>query len=187
MKKFTWLIVIAIVAVLGLSMIGSYNRMVSLSQGVDSSWAQVNTQLQRRYDLIPNLVETVKGYAAHEQEAISAVTEARAAMMGASTPAEQQAAANQLESSLGRLFVIVENYPQLKADTVFIGLQDELAGTENRISVRREEFNEQVKGYNTYVSRFPAVLMANLFGFDQRAYFETSSGAETPPQVDFGK
>lgn len=187
MKRFTWLIVIALVAVLAISMIGSYNRMVSLSQGVDSSWAQVNTQLQRRNDLIPNLVETVKGYAAHEQAAISAVTEARAAMMGASGIAEQGAASEQLSSALGRLFVIVENYPQLKADTVFIGLQDELAGTENRIATQRMGYNDQVRIYNTHISRFPAVLMANLFGFDQKAYFETSSGAENPPQVNFGK
>ncbi len=186
MKKYTWLIVLAVVAVLGFSLIGSYNRMVSLTQSIDGSWAQVNTQLQRRYDLIPNLVETVKGYAAHEQAAISAVTEARAAMMGATSASEQQAAANQLESALGRLFVIVENYPQLKADSVFIGLQDELAGTENRIAIRREEFNNQVREYNTYIARFPAVLMANIFGFQQRAYFEISSGADQVPQVNFG-
>lgn len=188
MKRFTGLfIVLAIIAVLAVGAIGSYNKMVGLSQGVDNSWAQVNTQLQRRYDLIPNLVETVKGFAAHEQDAIKAVTDARAAMMGARTPAEQQAAAGQVESALGRLFVVVENYPQLKADTVFKGLMDELAGTENRISVNRMDFNDQVKIYNTYVARFPAVLWAKMFGFDQRAYFESSAGAENPPTVDFGK
>ena len=188
MKRFSGLfIVLAIIAVLALGAIGSYNKMVSLSQGVDNSWAQVNTQLQRRYDLIPNLVQTVKGYATHEQDAIKAVTDARAAMMGARTPAEQQGAANQLESSLGRLFVIVENYPQLKADTVFIGLIDELSGTENRISVNRMQFNDQIKAYNTYIARFPAVLWAKVFGFSQRAYFVIVDGAQNPPQVDFGK
>jgi LemA protein len=186
MKRFSWLIVLAVVAVLALSLIGSYNRMVSLTQNVDGAWAQVNTQLQSRYDLIPNLVETVKGYAAHEQQAISAVTEARAAMMGATSAAEQQTAANQLESALGRLFVIVENYPQLKADTVFIGLQDELAGTERRIAVQRMDFNDRVREYNTYIARFPAVLMAKMFGFEQRAYFETTAGADQVPQVNFG-
>lgn len=188
MKKFSGLlIVLAIIAVLAVGAIGGYNKMVSLSQGVDSSWAQVSTQLQRRNDLIPNLVATVKGYAAHEQEAIKAVTDARAAMMGAKSLTEQGAASDQLSSAIGRLFVIVENYPLLKADTVFIGLQDELAGTENRISTQRMAFNDQVKVYNTYVARFPAVLWAKMFGFDQRAYFEASAGAENPPQVDFGK
>lgn len=188
MRKFGVLfIILGLVAILAIGAMGSYNKMVSLGQSVDGAWAQVNTQLQRRYDLIPNLVETVKGYAAHEQEAIQAVTEARAAMLGAQTPADQQAAANQMESALGRLLVVVENYPQLKADTVFIGLMDELSGTENRISVNRMEFNEEVQVYNTYISRFPAVLWARLFGFDQRVYFEASDGAENPPQVDFNK
>jgi LemA protein len=187
MKRFSgWLIVLVIVAILAVGAIGSYNKMVGMSQAVDSAWAQVNTQLQRRYDVIPNLVETVKGYAAHEQAAIQAVTDARAAMLGARTPADQQAAADQLESALGRLLVVVENYPELKADSVFKGLMDELAGTENRISVYRMEFNDQVKTYNTYVARFPAVLWARLFGFDQRPYFEAVTGAETPPAVDFG-
>ncbi len=185
MKRLWVLGLIAVIALVAMGAIGNYNRMVGMAQDVDASWAQVNTQLQRRYDLIPNLVETVKGYAAHEQAAIKAVTDARAAMMGASSPAEQAAAANELESALGRLFVIIENYPQLKADTVFVGLMDELSGTENRINQFRMLFNDEVRNFNTYVGRFPAMLWAKMFGFNQRAYFEIPDAAQTAPNVDF--
>lgn len=185
MKKSGLIIVLALVAVLAFSAIGAYNNMVSLAQEVDGAWAQVNTQLQRRYDLIPNVVNTVKGYAAHEQEAINAVTSARAAMMGAQTPAEQQEAAAGLENALGRLLVVVENYPELKADTVFVGLMDELSGTENRIAQHRMLFNDEVKSYNTYIARFPNVLWAKIFGHSARVYFEIPEAAQVAPQVDF--
>lgn len=185
MKRTGLIAILALVAVLAFSAIGAYNKMVVLEQEIDGAWAQVNTQLQRRYDLIPNLVNTVKGYAAHEQEAIQAVTSARAAMLGAQTPAEQQQAAASLEGALGRLLVVVENYPELKADTVFVGLMDELAGTENRIAQHRMLFNDEVKAYNTYIARFPNVLWAKLFGHSARVYFETTDAAQLAPQVDF--
>ncbi|NLY54103.1 MAG: LemA family protein [Firmicutes bacterium] len=185
MKRTGLLAILAVVAVLAFSAIGAYNKMVVLEQAVDGAWAQVNTQLQRRYDLIPNLVNTVKGYAAHEQEAIQAVTEARAAMLGARTPAEQQQAAASLENALGRLLVVVENYPQLKADTVFVGLMDELAGTENRIAQHRMLFNDEVRAYNTYIARFPNVIWAKIFGHSPRIYFEIPEAAQVAPQVEF--
>ncbi|HBK85662.1 MAG TPA: LemA family protein [Firmicutes bacterium] len=185
MKRSGFLVVLALVAILAVNAIGAYNKMVVLEQSVDAAWAQVNTQLQRRYDLIPNLVNTVKGYAAHEQEAIQAVTEARAAMLGAQSPTEQQQAAASLENALGRLLVVVENYPELKADTVFVGLMDELAGTENRIAQHRMLFNDEVKTYNTYIARFPNVLWAKLFGRSARVYFEIPDAAQVAPQVGF--
>lgn len=185
MKRFWLLGLVVIIALLGVGAVNGYNKMVAMEQDVDASWAQVNTQLQRRYDLIPNLVETVRGFASHEQAAIQAVTDARAAMMGAKTPTEQAAAANELESTIGRLFVIVENYPQLKADTVFKGLMDELAGTENRINQFRMLFNDEVREFNTYVARFPAVLWAKLFGFEQRDYFDIPEAAQAAPKVQF--
>ena len=185
MKRSGFLVVLALVAILAVNAIGAYNKMVVLEQSVDAAWAQVNTQLQRRYDLIPNLVNTVKGYAAHEQEAIQAVTEARAAMLGAQSPTEQQQAAASLENALGRLLVVVENYPELKADTVFVGLMDEPAGTENRIAQHRMLFNDEVKTYNTYIARFPNVLWAKLFGRSARVYFEIPDAAQVAPQVGF--
>ena len=185
MKRSGFLVVLALVAILAVNAIGAYNKMVVLEQSVDAAWAQVNTQLQRRYDLIPNLVNTVKGYAAHEQEAIQAVTEARAAMLGAQSPTEQQQAAASLENALGRLLVVVENYPELKADTVFVGLMDELASTENRIAQHRMLFNDEVKTYNTYIARFPNVLWAKLFGRSARVYFEIPDAAQVAPQVGF--
>ncbi len=185
MKRTGLVIVLVIVALVAINAIGAYNKMVALEQAIDGAWAQVNTQLQRRYDLIPNLVNTVKGYAAHEQEAIEAVTNARAAMMGAKTPAEQQQAAANLESALGRLFVVVENYPELKADKVFTGLMDELAGTENRIAQHRMLFNDEVRTYNTYIARFPNVIWAKLFGHNARAYFEIPQEAQLAPEVNF--
>ncbi|NLW17846.1 MAG: LemA family protein [Firmicutes bacterium] len=186
MKRRTGLIVVlALIALIAINAVGAYNKMVVLEQDIDGAWAQVNTQLQRRYDLIPNLVNTVKGYAAHEQEAIQAVTEARAAMMGARTPAEQQEAANNLETALGRLLVVVENYPELKADKVFTGLMDELAGTENRIAQHRMLYNDEVKTYNTYIARFPNVIWAKLFGRTARVYFEIPDAAQLAPEVNF--
>lgn len=185
MKKTGLIVILALVALAIFNAVGAYNKMVVLEQEVDVSWAQVNAQLQRRYDLIPNLVNTVKGYAEHEQQAIQAVTDARAAMMGAQTPAAQQEAAANLEGALGRLLVVVENYPELKADTVFVGLMDELAGTENRIAQHRMLFNEEVKAYNTYIARFPNMLWARVFGHSARVYYEIPDAAQLAPEVNF--
>ena len=179
------LTILILAAVLAFGGIGIYNKMVVLENDVDAAWAQINTQLQRRYDLIPNLVNTVKGFAAHEEAAIAAVTDARAAMMGAQTPVEQQEAAKNLEGALGRLLVVVENYPELKADGVFIGLMDELSGTENRISQHRMLFNNAVKEYNTYIARFPNMWLAKRYGHSARAYFEVPDPVQEVPKVEF--
>jgi LemA protein len=152
---------------------------------VKASWAQVQTVLQRRSDLIPNLVETVRGYQIHEQEVLTQVTEARSRVAQGGTPADQARANNELTSALGRLLVVVENYPQLKANENFIRLQDELAGTENRISTERGRYNEAVRDYNVRVRGFPANLIAGLFGFQRAETFEAAPEAQTAPKVDF--
>src|SRR5437868_3111626 len=179
-------VVVLLVLVLGGSLMGSRNELVTEREAYKAQWQQVDVALQRRLDLIPNLVETVKGFAKQELAVMTAVTEARAAMMGAKTPAEKIAANNQLEGALGRLFVIVENYPQLKSDENFLRLQDELAGTENRIAVERRKYNEAVQKYNTDIELFPNNIAASLFGFQRNdAYFKTEPGARTPPKVAF--
>ena len=162
-----------------------YNTMVSLDEQVDAAWAQVENQLQRRNDLIPNLVEVTKGYAAHEREIFESVAEARAKLIGAGTRAGQIAAAENLGSALSRLLAIAESYPDLKANTQFIHLSDELAGTENRIATERRRYNEAVREYNTYIKRFPQVLIASSLGFEPDAYFEVSPEAQQVPSVDF--
>jgi LemA protein len=168
-----------------------YNRIQALTQDVDAAQGQIQAQLQRRADLIPNLVATVKGYAAHEQEIFTRVAEARAGLVKAvekKDPAAMAVADAQVTGALGRLIAIAEAYPQLKADQSFIRLQDELAGTENRVAVSRVDFNNAVKAYNTYVSQFPQVLTAKAVGAKQRAYYQaTATDANTPPAVDFGK
>jgi LemA protein len=163
-----------------------YNAMVSSEQAVDGSWAQVENALQRRADLIPNLVETVKGYASHESEIFRDVAEARGKLVGADSPAEAAAANQTVTSALGRLLAISERYPDLKANQNFIGLQDELAGSENRIAVERRRYNEAVRTFNTQIKRFPDVLFAGLFGFHAKAYFQAQEEAQTVPTVDFG-
>ncbi|MGI6614730.1 MAG: LemA family protein [Dethiobacteria bacterium] len=176
----------AIVLILLFSLIGSYNTLVNLDEEVNNNWSQVENQLQRRLDLIPNLVETVKGYAAHEREVIDGVSSSRAKLAGAMDDPEAAAAADQeLSGALSRLLAIVENYPDLKADENFRQLQDELAGTENRIAVARMDYNNTVKVINAAVRRFPTVIIARLFGFDSRDYFEADEGAHTVPNVDF--
>ena len=162
-----------------------YNTMVSLDEQVDAAWAQVENQLQRRNDLIPNLVEVTKGYAAHEREIFESVAEARAKLIGAGTRSGQIAAAENLGSALSRLLAIAESYPDLKANTQFIHLSDELAGTENRIATERRRYNEAVREYNTYIKRFPQVLIASSLGFEPDAYFEVSPEAQQVPSVDF--
>ena len=164
---------------------GSYNALVSLDEGVKAAWAQVENQLKRRYDLIPNYVETVKGYAKHEKEVFLKVTEARAKVGGATTINEKISANNQLSSALGRLLLVVERYPNLKANANFIRLQDELAGTENRIAVERRRFNETVKQYNIKIRRFPTNLMASMFGFEKATFFQTPEAEQEVPKVAF--
>ncbi len=180
------LILIAILVVAALMVIGAYNRIVNLDEGTDTAWAQVETVLQRRYDLIPNLVNTVKGYAAHESNLLEEIARLRSQWSGAQTTDQKTQAAMQMESALGRLMVVVENYPELKANQNFLALQDELAGTENRISVERRKFNEAVRAYNTAVRRFPANLLAGTFGFEaKKRYFEAAEGAAQAPKVAF--
>ncbi|MBW2148033.1 MAG: LemA family protein [Deltaproteobacteria bacterium] len=173
------------IAVLGFTTYGSYNSLVVLDEGVKSAWAEVENQLQRRFDLIPNLVETVKGYAAHEREVLTQVTEARARVGGATTVPEKIAANNQLSSALSRLLLVVERYPDLKANVNFIRLQDELAGTENRIAVARKRYNDSVQSYNVKIRRFPTNILAGLFGFQRAEFFRPPAEAKEAPKVKF--
>lgn len=187
MKKGLWAAIVAIgIVVLSASaVVGTYNRMVAQNESIDGQWAQVENQLQRRFDLIPNLVETVRAFAAHERAAIDSVTQARARLGGQLTPEQRMDAENQLSGALSRLLVIVENYPVLKADANFRMLMDQLEGTENRLAQERRMFNELVRDYNVTIRRLPAALIARLFGFVERAYFQAPAGAETAPRVTF--
>lgn len=178
--------VVVVVLALGLSGC-SYNRFTSEEEAIKAQWAQVENQLQRRNDLIPNLVETVKGYAAHEKEVFQAVADSRARLAGAQTPEQRIEAANQQTSALARLLAIVENYPQLKADAQFSRLMDELAGTENRLAVERMRYNERVQSYNTLRRRFPSNVTAKMFGFKEYLYFQAPPSAQQLPKVDFGR
>ncbi len=188
-KKKTIIIVLVIIGLLVVSaysfFAGNYNRFVQLDQAVKSSWAQVENQLQRRFDLIPNLVETVKGYAAHEKEVLTEVTNARSKVGGATTVPDKIAANNELAGALSRLLVVMERYPDLKANQNFLHLQDELAGTENRIAVERMRYNEAVKAYNQAIKSFPANLLAGMFGFKDAAFFDAPKEAKQAPKVQF--
>jgi LemA protein len=164
----------------------SYNRFVSQEEAIRAQWAQVENQLQRRNDLIPNLVETVKGYAAHEASVFEDIAQARSRLLAAETPADTIAAANQQSSALGRLLAIAENYPQLKANEQFNRLMDELSGTENRIAVERMRYNERVQEYNTSRRQFPSNVTATIFGFEEYPFFEVPPEAERVPTVNFG-
>jgi len=164
---------------------GTYNHFVTLDEAVKSSWAQVENQLQRRFDLIPNLVETVKGYAKQEKDVLVEVTNARARVGGATTVPDKIAANNELSGALSRLLVVVERYPDLKSNQNFLRLQDELAGTENRISVERRRYNETVQAYNVAIRSFPANLLAGMYGFTKAAFFEAPAAAKAAPQVKF--
>jgi len=185
------LIVLAVLVVIALIFGGSFNgrrnQMAIKKEAVNAAWAQVDVVLQRRADLIPNLVETVKGFAAQEQIVFGDIAKARSALLGARTPAEKIAANGQLDSALGRLLVVVENYPQLKSNENFLRLQDELAGTENRIAVERRSYNQVVQDYNTFIATFPNSLVASMSGFTRNdAYFKTEEGARQAPKVNFG-
>jgi LemA protein len=164
---------------------GNYNTFVTLDEAVKASWAQVENQLQRRYDLIPNLVETVKGYAKQEKDVLIEVTNARAKVGGAGTIPDKINANNQLTSALSRLLVVVEKYPDLKSNLNFMRLQDELAGTENRIAVERKRYNEAVQTHNVAIRSFPANLLAGAFGFSPSTFFEVPAAAKAAPQVKF--
>lgn len=188
MKKI-WIVLITVALALlifGGACVSKYNRLVTLEEGIEGAWAQVENVLQRRNDLIPNLVNTVKGYAAHEKEIFENVAKARSQWAAAKTVNEKVRANAALESALGRLLAVVERYPDLKASQNFLALQDELAGTENRIAVERMRYNEVVRQYNTLVRRFPTNLVAMVTGFEYKeAYFEAEEGAKEVPEVSF--
>lgn len=185
-KTVTILVVIGALLLLVLSVVGSYNGMVTKNEAVSAKLRDIDTQLQRRMDLIPNLVSTVKGYAAHEQKIMKDVSDARAKLAGAATVGDKSNANDQLSGALSRLLAIAENYPDLKANQNFLALQDQLEGTENRIAVARKDYNDAVKDYNTTIRRFPTSIGASIFGFKSADYFQSAAGAQNAPQVTFG-
>jgi LemA protein len=191
MGKGTKITLVVLAAIVGLGLLfvlvfyGMYNKMVTMDEGVKTAWAQVENQLQRRMDLIPNYVETVKGYAKHEREVFIEVTNARSKVAGAVNPEQKIEGNNQLTAALSRLLLVVERYPDLKANQNFIRLQDELAGTENRIAVERMRYNEAVRAYNVYIRRVPNNLVAAIFGFGRAPLFEAPAEAKQPPKVKF--
>lgn len=184
MNKTLW-IVLGIAAVIGLWLWSGYNGLVTGRESVTASWAQVETQYQRRVDLIPNLVSTVKGASAFEQDTFTAITEARSRWQTAPTRGDRIAAAGEMEGALARLMVSVENYPQLQATQAYRDLMTQLEGTENRIGVARKDFNDAVRIYNLRVKRFPSNMLAGIFGFDEEQFFEAQAGSDVAPKVDF--
>jgi len=191
-KGSVTLIVIATIAIIAVGLIslfvGKYNSIISLEENANSELSNVKVQLERRADLIPNLVSTVKGYMAHEEKIIDSITEAREKMLSANTVEEMSEANDQLSAALNSLNVVVENYPDLKSSENFINLQDELAGTENRIATARRDYNEAVKSYNTEIKKMPGSLVAGMMGKSEMSYFETSDESkEDVPTVDFGE
>jgi LemA protein len=189
MKKMGCIIAIGIVVIIVIAvagwLIGTYNSLVTKTQEVDAQWGQVETQYQRRFDLIPNLVNSVKGLMAQEKAIFDKIAEARTKYGSAGTVNEKAAAAGEVETALGRLLAIIENYPDIKSSTAVVGLMDELAGTENRISTERRRYNELVRDYNTAIKVFPTNMMAGMFGFSEKAYFTSVSGADVAPKVEF--
>ena len=184
-----WITLIVIGAVVFFSIlwfIGSYNGLIKVDETVNEKWANVQSAYQRRADLIPNLVETVKAYSDYEGDILTEITNARASIGKAGTPAQLQAAGTELNSALARLMVVVENYPNLKANENYLSLQDELAGTENRVKVERDLFNLAVKNYNIKTRRFPTMLIARMMGFEKKDMFEADQGTENAPKVNFG-
>lgn len=193
-KHLKWIIPVGIIAIILLWGIGSYNGLVSQDEGVQNAWSNVETQYQRRSDLIPNLVNTVKGYATHEKTTLEGVVKARSEATQVKvdptnlTPeklAAYQKAQGNVSAALGRLLMIAENYPQLKANENFLELQAQLEGTENRITVARKDFNDAAKAYNVSIRRFPKTILAGMFGFEKKSYFEAQEGAEKAPEVKF--
>jgi LemA protein len=179
-------VLLILVLILGGSFVSRRNQMAVKREAVNAAWSQVDVVLQRRADLIPNLVATVKGFAVHEEQVFSEIAQARSALIGARTPADKIAANGALDSALSRLLVITENYPQLKSNENFLRLQDELAGTENRIAVERRRYNDVVQEYNTFISLFPNSLVASMSGFTRNdAYFKADEGSRTAPKVNF--
>jgi len=181
-------VILVVVALIGFGQyVGVRNTLVTKDQAVKAAWSQVDIVLQRRADLIPNLVETVKGYAQQEVTVFGDIAKARSALLSAGTPADKIAANNQLDGAIGRLLLVVENYPQLKSNENFLRLQDELAGTENRIAVERKRYNDTLQDYNTYLLKFPNNLYAGFAGYKQNdAYFKAAEGAREVPKVNFG-
>lgn len=193
-KNLGWIIPVAILVVIVLWAIGGYNGMVSMDEEVQGKWANVETQYQRRADLIPNLVNTVKGYATHEKTTLEDVVKARSEATQIKVDptnltdkqiAEYQKAQGNVSAALGKLLMVAENYPQLKANENFLELQSQLEGTENRINVARKDFNDAAQAYNVAIRKFPKSMLAGIFGFDKKAYFEAESGAEKAPEVKF--
>ncbi len=184
MKK-SGMIIIGVIVVIAVVLIAMYNGLVGKREAVDNSMANLDVMLQRRADLIPNLVNTVKGYMQHETEIIDKITTARQNLVGASSVTEKAEANQQLSTALNGLMVIVENYPDLKSSENFIQLSDELAGTENRIATARRDYNEAVKGYNASIKKFPNNILSGMFGFEQVSYFEATEGSQEVPNVSF--
>lgn len=187
MKKSSIILIsiIAIVVIIAIFLVGSYNGLVSKSEAVDRGLSNLDVMLERRADLIPNLVSTVKGYTTHETEIINSITDARTKLMNANSVEEKSNANNELTSSLNALMVVVENYPDLKSSQNFIQLSDELSGTENRIAVARKDYNDAVKDYNLKVKTFPGNILAGMFGFEQKQYFEAKESSREVPSVNF--
>jgi LemA protein len=180
-------LVLLVAGAVGVSYVGAKNTMVTKNEAIKQQWAQVDVVLERRADLIPNLVATVKGYAQHEEKVYGDIANARAGLLNAKTPADKIAANGQLDGAIGRLLLVVENYPNLKADQNFAALQDELAGSENRIAVERRRYNESIQDYNTYIGQFPNSIYAGWAGFQRNNdYFAASESARVAPKVDFG-
>jgi LemA protein len=186
MKGFIWLgIILVIILAIGASIWGMYNSLVTKEQAIEGQWAQVETQYQRRYDLIPNLVESVKGIFNQEKAIFDNLADARSRYAGATTTDEKAVASGEVEVALARLLVVVEAYPELRSSEAVTNLMDELAGTENRISVERRRYNETVLDYNTAIKTFPRNMLAGMFGFSAHEYFESVSGADEVPKVEF--
>ena len=184
-KTARTIIAVAVIVLLAGWLINQRNALVQLDESVDAAWSEVDNQLQRRSDLIPNLVNTVQGFMDHERQVFADIANARARLAGAGTVGETAAGYEELQGAISRLLVVVENYPELRSNQNFIRLQDELSGTENRITVARNRYNDAVRRYNTRIRQFPASMLASRFGLEQREYFEISEAAREVPQVNF--
>lgn len=183
--KRPWVIVLALVVIVGIVLVSAYNGLVTKATAVDTQWAQVETQYQRRFDLIPGLVESAKSIQTQEKEVFTALADARSRYAGAGSPEQKAEAASQLEGSLARLLVVVENYPQLRSSENIADFMNQLEGTENRVAVERNRYNEKVQEYNLAVMRLPGSVLARLFGFEQRAFFQATDTADKAPEVKF--